>query len=126
MVGRDKAIKGVSMWPVMEINKEQSQEGRECGGSRRKNTYWKGVWTERGRGAGWGLPDDPSCAPVDGVVWLSISQWMYSWSGQLAGGMQLEQILPRTGLMAVSYYAWGIYESYIISLLLEYCKAKKK
>lgn len=46
-----------------------------------------------------------SCAPVDGVVWLSISQWMYSWSGQLAGGMQLEQILPRTGLMAVSYYA---------------------
>lgn len=42
-----------------------------------------------------------SRASVDGAVWLSFSQWMYSWSDQLAGGMQLEQILPCTGLMAV-------------------------
>lgn len=43
-----------------------------------------------------------SCAPIDGEVWLSFLQWTYSWSGRLAGGMQLEQILPCTGLMAIS------------------------
>lgn len=45
-----------------------------------------------------------SRAPVDGAVWLSLPQWPYSCRGQLARGMQLEQILPCTRLMAISSF----------------------
>lgn len=48
----------------MEINKEQRVlKGGNGGGSRRKNTYWKGVLTNRGGGEGWGLPDGPLSCP---------------------------------------------------------------